>query len=379
MVIAIFIVVLSYVILIGSLIYGFDRIQTMILRDIEAKTKFSIVIPFRNEAENLPTLLTSLAQLNYPEHLFEVILVNDESTDTSVARLKELLSGKPLRGIKNQVSIINNERYTNSAKKDAISIAIKQAKFEWIVTTDADCRFPKYWLDIFDNYIQDNNPNMLVAPVKLDKVSSFFERFQALDFLSLQGAAIGGFGIKKPFLCNGANLAYKASIFESVHGFEGNAHLASGDDIFLLEKFTKHDPSKVSYLLHEQATVKTLPQPSLKCLKSQRVRWASKTSSYNNVFGKLTGIIVLVMNALIVCLPLLYITQTITLQNLIYTFTIKFLVDFLLLYKSARFFGQEAILTSYIFGSLIYPFFNVYVALVSMFKGYKWKGRHYNR
>lgn len=375
----IFIIVLLYVILIGSLIYGFDKVSASPLKDIPAKTKFSIVVPFRNEVKNLPILLKSLSQLNYPKHLYEILLVNDESTDGSIEHIDNLLTKKPLSHIADNISIINNQRRTNSPKKDAITTAIQLAKYDWIVTTDADCKVPKYWLDAFDCQIQQNDPNLLVAPLTLDKANSFFERFQMLDILSLQGATIGGFGIKKPFLCNGANLVYKASVFESVNGYNGNDHIASGDDIFLLEKFLTLETSKVQYMMHNQVIVTTNPQPDFKSLKSQRVRWAAKTSSYDNTFGKFVGFIVLLMNALLVCLPILYLAHMISVKTLVYTFAIKCLIDFLLLFKSARFFGQESYLASYLFSCILYPLFSVYVAFLSVFKRYKWKDRTYSK
>lgn len=379
MLIIIFIIVLSYLFLMGSFIYGFDKVNTFVLKDIPPKTKFSIVVPFRNEADNLPILLKSITQLNYPKHLFEVLLVNDESTDESIDLIEQLLAKKPFHIIKDNIVIINNIRRTNSPKKDAITVALKHVKFDWIATTDADCKLPKYWLDTFDSHIQQTDSNLLVAPVKLNQARSFFERFQLLEVLSLQGATIGGFGIHQPFLCNGANLVYKASVFETVNGFKGNSHIASGDDIFLLEKFVKLDKSKVNYMMQEQAIVTTNPQLTFNSLKSQRVRWAAKTSSYKNAFGKLTGFIVLLMNALLVCLPLLSLLQIITVKTLIYAFSIKCLIDFLLLFKSARFFEQESYLGSYVFSCLLYPFFSVYIAFISVFKGYKWKGRDYNK
>jgi cellulose synthase/poly-beta-1,6-N-acetylglucosamine synthase-like glycosyltransferase len=197
--------------------------------------------------------------------------------------------------------------------------------------------------------------------------------------LSLQGATIGGFGINKPFLCNGANLAYKKDLFSAISGFDGNSDIASGDDIFLLEKALKHDKSGVHYIKNEDIIVLTKPQTNFEALKSQRVRWAAKTSSYKNAFGKLTGFLVLLMNALLVCLPLLYLLQVIHLKTLVYTFAIKFLIDFLLLFKTARFFNQEQYLPSYLISSLLYPFFSVYIAFISMFKGYKWKDRSYTK
>ncbi|MEH6534984.1 MAG: glycosyltransferase [Psychroserpens sp.] len=375
MLVIILIITVLYLFLIGSLIYGFDKVQPFKLEDITPKTKFSVVIPFRNEAENLPILIESISTLNYPKSMFEIIFVDDESTDDSAEKINK--NSFDIKSI--DISVIKNKRTSKSPKKDAITSAINSAKYDWIVTTDADCLLPKYWLDVFDGYIQKNSPNLLVAPISFGTVSSFFERFQLLDILSLQGASIGGFGIKKPFLCNGANLAYRKDFFKDINGFEGNAHIASGDDIFLLEKAVKHDINKVKYIKSEQVIVQTNPESNFKSLKSQRVRWAAKTSSYKNLFGKFTGLVVLLMNALLVCLPVLYLLQIVNLKTVIYIVFIKFLIDFLLVFKTARYFGQEHYLSSYLFSSLLYPFFSVYIAFISMFKGYKWKGRTHTK
>ena len=366
------VIILFYVALIGSFVYGFDKIEEFQLKDIPAKTKFTVIVPFRNEVENLPLLLASISNLNYPKDKFEIIFVDDESNDSSVKLIEKFQ-----KKIKIDLKIINNNRQSNAPKKDAISTAITQAKHEWIVTTDADCILPKYWLDTFDCFIQSHEANYIVAPVTYSNVNSFIDRFQILDFLSLQGTTIGSFGIKKPFLCNGANLAYKASFFKAVNGFEGNTNIASGDDIFLIEKAMKKEPQKVHYLKNSHAIVSTLPEINLKTLISQRLRWASKTSSYSNLFGKLTGLIVLFMNALIITLFMITIAGIIQPKILAYTFLIKFGIDFLLLFKTVRFFNQEHYLLSYFFASIIYPFFSVYVAFASFFKGYEWKGRKF--
>ncbi|WP_053976211.1 glycosyltransferase family 2 protein [Mangrovimonas xylaniphaga] len=363
-----------YLIIIAKLIVGFDKVTDFHLQDNGPKTQFSMVIPFRNEAQNLPKLLKSLGNLNYPESLFEIIFVNDESTDDSVSIIETYFSGKQVN-----FKVIPNHRSSNSPKKDAISTAIDSAKNEWIVTTDADCIVPKYWLDCFDSFIQTNNTNFIVGPVSYHHVTSFLDRFQLLDILSLQGATIGGFGIGKPFLCNGANLVYKKALFHTLNGFEGNNGIASGDDIFMLEKATKTGLDHVHYLKSTRAMVTTTAEKSLKFLISQRIRWAAKTSKYSSYFSKITALSVFAMNAILVCLLLFWIMDIASLRTLGYLFTLKFCIDFLLIFKVSRFFEQEQYLSSYIPSSFLYPFFSVYVAVSSIFKGYKWKGRSYKK
>jgi cellulose synthase/poly-beta-1,6-N-acetylglucosamine synthase-like glycosyltransferase len=374
MTLVIILITIVYLILIGSFIIGFDKIKSLNLDDLEVNTRFTIIIPFKNEDQNLPELLISLTELNYAEKLYEVIFVNDESTDESEAIINNFLSNNS-----NNYKLINNERRSKSPKKDAINKAISIARNNWIITTDADCVVPKYWLDCFDSFIQKTNSCFIAAPVSYHKGISFLERFQSLDLLSLIGATIGGFGIGKPFLCNGANLGYKKSLFKELNGFEGNTNIASGDDIFLLEKAVKKYPTQVHYLKSELAIVKTKPQHSFKDLLSQRIRWAAKTSSYNNLFGKITGLLVLLMNSTIICGLIFVLIGLVNYKILLYILVIKVSIDFLLIYKTARFMNQEEVVSSYLFSCIIHPFFIVYVAIVSVFKGYKWKGNYYKK
>lgn len=374
MTLVIILITIAYLILIGSFIIGFDKIKPFNLEELECKTSFSIIIPFKNEAENLHDLLTSLSKLEYPDNLYEVILVNDESNDGSKEIIKKYISDTS-----KTFKLISNERKSNSPKKDAINTAISIARNDWIITTDADCILPKYWLESFDGFIQKTDSCFIAAPVSYHKGISFLERFQELDLLSLIGATIGGFGIGKPFLCNGANLGYKKSLFKELNGFEGNTNIASGDDIFLLEKAVKKYPTQVHYLKSELAIVKTKPQHSFKDLLSQRIRWAAKTSSYNNLFGKITGLLVLLMNSTIICGLVFVLIGLINYKILLYMLVIKVSIDFLLIYKTSRFFKQEEVLSSCLFSCIIHPFFIVYIAIVSVFKGYKWKGNYYKK
>lgn len=373
----IIITVISYLLLISWFIYGFEKVKPIRLLNLDSKTRFSIIIPFRNEAKNLPQLLESIKNLKYPKHLFEVILVDDFSEDDSVTTINATLT----KGLSKNIdySIVNNIITSNSPKKDAITQAIKKSKYEWIITTDADCILPPYWLDSFDEIIQKNNLKCIAAPVTYEIEPDFLNRFQVLDLLSLQGATIGAFGIKRPFLCNGANFAYDKTSFLEVKGFEGNNKIASGDDIFLLEKMTKLYPNQVAYLKCEQAIVTTKSQNSWQELIAQRIRWAAKTSSYNSWFGKLTGLIVFLMNITILVSLFLVSFDLLKLNMLIYIVFIKFNIDVLLMYKSATFFNQKEVLRSVLFSFLLYPFFSTYVAFLSLFKGYNWKNRNYKK
>ncbi|OZV69365.1 glycosyltransferase [Winogradskyella aurantia] len=372
---------IAYLLLIGSFVLGFDAVEEFSLQDIAPKTRFSIVIPFRNEAQYLPRMLQSLSSLNYPQGLYEVILVDDNSEDNSVALIETHLRDDKAQknpALQN-IQIIKNERQSGSPKKDAITTALQNATYEWIITSDADCTFPRYWLDAFDEFIQTHSPNCVVAPIKYTNGTSFFKRFQATEILSLQGATIGGFGLNQPFMSNGANFAYCKSDFIRLKGFEGNSDSASGDDIFLLHKFLKSSKLKVRYLKCKMAIVSTFPEATFKALVQQHLRWASKTSTSSHWFSKLVGGLVILGNLGCVSLIPLFLMNLISLRVAILLFILKFCIDFLLLFKASRFFNQEQVLFSYILSSVLYPFFSLYIVILTFFKSYEWKGRSFKK
>lgn len=369
---------LIYLALIFSFYWGFDRVPEFELTDSKPTTHFSIVIPFRNEALNLTALLTSLRELQYSSSYFEVIFVDDASEDNSVTLIDDFFSKNPNSQIINY-RIFENIPVSNSPKKDALALAISHAKNPWIITTDADCIVPVHWLLAFDQFIQTKDVDMVVAPVTYSKSFGFLENFQLMEVLSLQGATIGGFGIKKPFMCNGANLAYTRSTFEKLDGFKGNDTIASGDDIFLMEKALQAPDITVAYLKCKSSIVSTGALKKHSQVIQQRVRWAAKSSASRNLFGKLSGFIVLSQNAAIIIGLLLCLIGFISPRSFLYVIIIKFSIDFLLLFKTARFFNQERHLSYYPLSALYYPIFTLYVGFIAVFKGFQWKGRRYRQ
>ena len=359
-------VLLIYILFIGQLIYGFNRMRRFSKAEFIPKTSFSIVVPFRNEKENLPNLLHSISLLNYPKELVEVILVDDDSDDEF-----------RIQNLEFRIQMIKNVRKSNSPKKDAIETAIQIAKHDWIITTDADCLVQKDWLTIYDQYIQKNEVEMVASGVCYIPKKGFLSAFQNLDFLSLQGATIGSFGINQPFMCNGANFAYSKSFFKELNGFQGNETIASGDDVFLLQKAVSVAPKKVGFLLAKESIVATNPVATWSDLFQQRVRWASKSTGYSSVYGKLLALVVFGGNLAWIVSFLLWLVGLLD-QNIFMLFVaLKFLIDFILIYKTANFF--ESKLQYVLASSLLYPFFSVSVAVYSLFGKYSWKGRNFRK
>ena len=231
----------------------------------------------------------------------------------------------------------------------------------------------------FDNIIQKTHLRLIAAPVNYYDIASFLDRFQTLDLLSLMGTTIGGFGIKEPFLANGANLAYQKTLFSELSGFDGSTEIASGDDVFLLQKAVKYNSDDVCYLKSIDATVETKPQRNWDQLVSQRLRWAAKATNYKSFFAIITGLVVFLMNFLIIILIPVVSFGVMNLNDFIYILLIKMGIDFLLIFKTSRFLNQESVLPSFLVSSIFYPFFTLYIISISFFRSYTWKGRTFKK
>ncbi|TVZ21372.1 cellulose synthase/poly-beta-1,6-N-acetylglucosamine synthase-like glycosyltransferase [Dokdonia sp. Hel_I_63] len=340
------------------------------------KNRFTVIVPFRNESKNLPRLLASLAAIDYPSHNWELILVNDASTDNSLEVINQYLRSYQI----SNVIIINNLRATASPKKDALQTAINKATHNWIVTTDADCYVPTQWLATLDAAIQQEQPLMVIMPVAIATTArpTFLTAYEQLDFLSLMGATAGSFYFGLPFLCNGANLAYDKDAFIKVQGFANNDHIASGDDHFLLEKFQENFKNKISYLRSQDAIVTTQPQEQWSTFIAQRTRWAAKSSAYTFWFSKLVGLLVVSVN-LMSGLGLIYLAfaKAETQSLIIIALLLKIIADGILIATEAQFYKKLPYLKWYPTVMICYPFLSTYIAIKSLTSSYQWKGRDY--
>jgi len=380
MIVFYYIIICTYIATMIALFIGYQKVLSFKSFKSEShspQTKFSVIIPFRNEADNLPVLISSISELNYSFLLFEIIFIDDGSEDNSVQLIKDFFNKQ--QHLEIDFQLISNQHVSNSPKKDAISLAIKIAKHPWIITTDADCILPVNWLNTFDLFIQKNNPNMVVGPVNYQKENNLINSYQQFDNYSLQATTIGSFGFHSPLLSNGANLAYKKEEFKLVDGFSGNDHLASGDDIFLLEKFVHKDTNKIRFVKSVGALVTTKAENSWKDIIKQRIRWASKTSKQKNRASIGLGALVFITNFMILLLIYLSFVYPSYAFHLAIILALKLIIDGFLMNNHARSFNLKFNVYSFLLCEFIYPFITVIVVLGSLFGAYTWKNRTFKK
>jgi cellulose synthase/poly-beta-1,6-N-acetylglucosamine synthase-like glycosyltransferase len=336
-------------------------------------TRFSIIIPARNEEKNIEKCINSILENNYPKNLYEVIVVDDFSDDATASIIKKMqLQFSNLKLIELKKIIAAK---LNSYKKKSIETAIANASHEWIVTTDADCEVSNHWLKLFDNFIQIKDPVFVAAPVKFLNNNSFLSIFQCLDFLSLQGITAASVSAGFHGMCNGANLAYKKDAFNAVNGFRDVDNIASGDDMLLMHKIQQHFPNKTGYLFNKEIIVSTQPMPDVKSFFSQRIRWASKATNYRDKKIFLVLLLVYIFNFCLFVLPFISIFNHKIFFYWLALLLIKTCCELIFLFPVAKFFNQQKLLWWF---PIMQPFHIVYTVIsgwLGKFGNYEWKGR----
>ena len=332
----------------------------------EPATTISVVIAARNEQESIGRLLRTIQEQSYDKHLFEVIVVDDHSTDHTAA----IASSFPFVKL---VSLQSD--HINSYKKKAIETGIAAATCDLIVTTDADCIVPVSWLKTIAAFKEQTNAVFIAAPVVIEHERDVVQTFQSLDFLVLQGITAASVQKRIHNMCNGANLAYERKIFHEVGGFTGIDHIASGDDMLLMQKIRERFPGKISYLFSANAIVATQPVKTWKEFFSQRIRWASKATNYNEmkIFGAL--FLVYFFNVSLLALFIAGFWNYELWWGLLVILIAKALIELSFIYPVAKFYHQEKLLNSFLLFQPIHILYTIIAGWLGTFGTYTWKGR----
>lgn len=337
------------------------------------QTKISIIIPARNEAHNIEACLQSILKNNYPIALYEIIVVDDHSTDDTYKKIIAI-DAPNIRCIKLSEHLQANE-LLNAYKKKAIEIAIDQSSGTLIITTDADCTVQPNWLRNIAACYQQNHAAMIIGAVDFTNNGSIVALFQSLDFMSMQGITVAAHTLGLGNMSNGANLAFSRQAFNEVEGYKGINHLASGDDYLLMMKMQKKFPKQITYLKAQETIVRTAPQPDWLSFLNQRIRWASKSGKYDDF--KMTAVLlgVYLFNLYFLYLFIVGFYHTEAWILLAFLLLAKTIVELFYLFPVAHFFHKRQQLWVF---PLLQPLHIAYIILAGLmgFIGvYQWKGR----
>ena len=331
----------------------------------------SVIIPARNEEANIVPCLQSLLQQDYPAGLLEIIVVNDQSTDKTA----ELVQTFPAHRVTLLHVQYGSAEAVTAPKKRAIEIGIAAAGGQLVVTTDADCTAGPQWISSLAAWRRIHSSVFIAAPVKIKDGGSLLSKFQALDFLTMQGITGASVYRRLHNMCNGANLAYEKNIFYEVNGFQGIDTIASGDDMLLMHKIANKYPLQTGFIKCPEAIVTTLPAASWRGFFQQRIRWASKAMHYKSPKLFLALLLVYLTNAFLLATALLGLFYPPVFLYFLVLWLLKFLLEVFFVKEVAAFFNQQYLLP-YLF--LLQPLHIAYIVVSGFFgpfKSYQWKGR----
>jgi len=336
----------------------------------QANTFISIIVPVRNEEICLNACLKSLADQDYPNSFFEILVLNDGSTDQSENLAKEFFATNPLVSGR----IIN--LIDKNGKKDAITEGVKVAKGTLIITTDADCTAKESWVSTIASFYEKDKPKMIAAPVLLHSQNSIFQKIMELEFLGLIAATAASISHSKPIMCNGANLAFEKEAFNKVQGYGGGPKTLSGDDVFLLGKIQKKFPGEIMFLKSRSAIVYTMNNPNLHSFISQRSRWVSKVRMIPDSNTLIIAIIVYSINFLLIANMIFWLV----LPNyngtfLIVIFGLKAIIDYLFLHLSSFYFGKRNLMRYFLPAEILNLFYVTFIGVIGNMATSKWKER----
>lgn len=373
------IIFIIYTLFIALAAVGFIFYKNAISATSTAINGFSIIIPARNEAENIHACLQSIIR-NRPNCPYEILVIDDYSEDQTAIIVEQFFTEYPIGKLIRLSEYLEAENAINSYKKKAIEIAISESQYEWIVQTDADCIVPETWLNSIESKATNPHIHFIAAPVDFLPLKGGLEKrllywFQSIDFLTMQGITVATHYFQIGQMCNGANLAYRKSSFYTIDGFKNIDGIASGDDMLLLHKFTAVFPEGIAFLKTKEAIVKTLAQPSFTSFLNQRIRWSSKADSYKDKRLTYMLAVVYLFNLSVLIIFILGIYNINYLHLALYLLVGKIIVEYLLVIPASVFYKKENQLLVFPILQPLHILYIISAGFLGKFGKYQWKNR----
>lgn len=231
----------------------------------------SVIIAARNEEKHLPHLLADLSQQTYPR--YEAIIVDDRSTDATPDIALSFTARSPHIKLIKQCNVPAG----HSPKKSALQTGIEKSAGELLLLTDADCRVQPTWIETIVRFFETDVAMVLgSSELIVNEKSSYFERVQSFEFLTLVGLMAASANLKHPLGASGHNIAFRRRTFEQVGGYASVMHRIAGDDMLMLQ-LVRAQPrvGRIVYADDLRGRNSTYPEATWARFKNQRARWAS--------------------------------------------------------------------------------------------------------
>jgi cellulose synthase/poly-beta-1,6-N-acetylglucosamine synthase-like glycosyltransferase len=227
----------------------------------------TVIVAARNEENNIERCLNSLGKLEYPEGKLEVLIVDDRSTDKTGKIIDEFISER-----ENFRKIIPDDpKGKMVGKVNALATAIREAKGQIILTTDADCVVEPFWAKTITSFYREGVG--MVDSYTTQVATNAFGGMQAIDFIYLLLVAGGTINLGIPISCIGNNMSFRKKAYDEIGGYEALPFSVT-EDFTLLRAIYKLKKYKILFPLEKDALVTSIPCPDFNDLYRQKKRWA---------------------------------------------------------------------------------------------------------
>jgi cellulose synthase/poly-beta-1,6-N-acetylglucosamine synthase-like glycosyltransferase len=325
----------------------------------------TVVVVFRNEETHLTQLFQSLDSQDVDQSNYEVLLIDDASEDKSQALAREWASK-----CRYKAEVIALGEFGLTGKKNGISKAVAQAKWEHILVTDADCSMPTAWLRV----MSAGDADFVSGPVQYRKEKGLGQKLLALDFVSLIGLGAALIHRSRPILANGANMRFSKSRFNEVGGYSNSMDIPSGDDVFLLQSISNLPDTQIEFRKSNKAIVETQPPATFSGFIHQRIRWAGKTQFRGAMLAS-PALLLTVLYGFFFLIWILPVINPAYWDVVLMSFALKLVADYAYFNSLLRFMQQRKLLPYLVLIELLHPFYVVIIAVLSKVIPYQWKSR----
>ena len=236
-------------------------------KGVEGIPFVSVLVAVRNEAMTIERCLEALVCLNYPKDKIEILIGNDDSTDSTEDIVNDFIKDIPNARLFN----VKNFESTTQGKARVLSCLSQEMKGEYMFVTDADIKVNPEWINGLLSEMKEEVA--LVSGVTMMEYDGFFSTLQALDWIYVQAKlqAVEAIGLQVTAIGN--NMAIRKSTYDLIGGYEKIPFSTTED--FALFCAVRENGFETKTIAKKETLAYTLPLEKFKTLLHQRKRWAT--------------------------------------------------------------------------------------------------------
>ena len=326
----------------------------------------SVVVAAKNEQQSIGDCLRALLAQDYPQQRYEIVVVDDDSTDATAEIVRGFAEKNP------RIKLLSTRKSDGPlrAKKRALQTGIENSGGEIILVTDADCQPVPTWIRAMICHFE---PSVgLVAGYVRQEGDLLWQKLRSLERLSVAAVAAGAINWGKGLTATGGNLGYRREVYDQIGGFKDLSKPLSGDDDLFIQLVSDRTQWEMQYAFEPDAAVTSQPPANLRQFVAQERRRTSKGKYYPPWVQAILAQVLLMNLALAVTIPFSLLHPT-TYPLPLIAFGGKVFCELLILIRASHLFKRKGLLWVFPLAAILHiPYFLVF-SVWGTLGGYRWK------